>query len=236
MHRRIVAGGFAAVLAVAFSGLVALGQAPAGQPLGDQQSPIVITGAIPAHIQPLQIRYPRGLAEFDVYNDGHTIKVAPLRVTYETMYDGKTYKLSEFHFHHPAEHQVANAPPPAPQMEVHFVNKNADGTAVVFGVFVDAGGQNPAFATVMRAAPLQPGVHVVVHIDPSELLPADHHYWMYMGSLTTPDYDQVVRWIVLKHHVRVDQPSIDKFASIFPNDAREVQDLNRRFILEGPAH
>jgi len=230
MLRRALLGGLAAALFTAFGPLAADGQAT-----GDQQSPVVIADPIAARIQPLDIRYPAGLAEFLVYNDGHTIKVQPTHPGYTTVYGGKTYTLTEFHFHHPAEHVVAGAPAPAPQMEVHFVNKNADGTAVVLGVFLDSMGVNDTFKTIVEAAPPKHSkIMVPVRIDPTKLLPANPRYWMYMGSLTTPDYDQVVRWIVLEGHVAVDQTSIDRFASLYPDNARRPQPLNRRFILSGP--
>jgi carbonic anhydrase len=228
MLRRALLGSLAAAL---FLGASAF--APNGTATGDQQSPVVIEHAIAAKIQPLNIRYPEGLADFLVYNDGHTIKVQPVRPQYTTVYDGKSYSLDQFHFHHMAEHVVAGAP--VAPMELHFVNTNPDGTAVVLGVFLDSDGTNAAFSTIMRAAPPNGSKNKVpVRIDPTQLLPKDRHYWMYMGSLTTSKYDQVVRWIVLQTHVPVDQASISRFAELYPNNARGVQPINRRFILSGP--
>ncbi len=230
MLRKALLGGLAAAFITALGPLSADGQAT-----GDQQSPVIIAAPIAAQIQPLDIRYPAGLADFLVYNDGHTIKVEPAHPSYTTVYGDKTYTLNEFHFHHPAEHVVAGALKPAPQMEVHFVNKNADGTAVVLGVFLDPMGLNATFKTIMDAAPPNGSkIKVPVKIDPSALLPVNRRYWMYMGSLTTPNYDQVVRWVVFQAHVAVDQSSIDRFARLYPDNARGTQPINRRFILSGP--
>ncbi|MEI9992638.1 MAG: carbonic anhydrase family protein [Rhizomicrobium sp.] len=218
--------GLAAAAAIAFSAHAS--DAGGGEPVGDQQSPVNIVGTIPAKIKPFVVDYRS--RDFDVTNDGHTIKVTPVGGTNTVAYDGKVYTLSQFHFHHKSEHEVNGVQTP---MELHFVN-TLDGDAVVLGVFLDTGAANAAFKAIMDAAPASPGPSNRVRIDPNTLLPKDRHYWTYMGSLTTPPYSQIVRWIVLRHGVKVDPASIDKFVALYPDSAREVQPLDRRFILSGP--
>jgi len=216
--------GLAASAALAVSAFAAGG----GEPVGDQQSPVDIVGSIPAQIGSFAVYYRS--TDFTVSNDGHTIKVTPDGGTNIVAYGGKNYTLSQFHFHHKSEHKVNGAQEP---MEVHFVNM-LGGDALVLGVFLEPNAANAAFKTIMDAAPASANLVVHVKIDPNLLLPKDQHYWMYMGSLTTPNYSQNVRWMVLRTPVKVDQSSIDKFVSIYPNSARDVQPLNRRFILSGP--
>ncbi len=218
--------GLAASGVLAFSAYASDGGS--SEPVGDQQSPVDIVGAIPAKIRPFAVDY--RARDFIVTNDGHTIKVTPAGGTNTVTYDGKVYTLSQFHFHHKSEHEVNGVQTP---MELHFVNTLGD-DAVVLGVFLDTKAANAAFKTVMDAAPATPGPAVHVSLDPNQLLPKDRRYWTYMGSLTTPPYSQVVRWIVLQHGVKVDPASIGKFAALYPDSARPVQPLDRRFILSGP--
>ncbi|HEY0107290.1 MAG TPA: carbonic anhydrase family protein [Rhizomicrobium sp.] len=198
-----------------------------------QQSPVDITGAIAAKLEPLVIDYSAG--DFLVYNDGHTIKVLPPKNAIMTLRIGTTvYALKQFHFHHESEHTIDRVAKP---MEVHFVNENAGGAAVI-GVFLDSSGKNAAFNAIMRVAPQQIGPEhaVPVHIDPNRLLPPRDHrrYWTYMGSLTTPPFDEVVRWLVLRTPVAVSDGDIEKFKTFYENDARPVRPIERRFILSSP--
>jgi carbonic anhydrase len=63
-------------------------------------------------------------------------------------------------------------------------------------------------------------------------LPAGKHYHHYIGSLTTPPCSEGVRWIVMNEPIELSQAQIEKFKTVFPHNARPVQGLEDRFLLD----
>ncbi|TIV73400.1 MAG: carbonate dehydratase, partial [Mesorhizobium sp.] len=63
------------------------------------------------------------------------------------------------------------------------------------------------------------------------VLPASLGYWTYEGSLTTPPCTENVEWMVAMEPVDVDPADIQRFASLYPSNARPIHSPNRRFIL-----
>ena len=72
-----------------------------------------------------------------------------------------------------------------------------------------------------------------VSINVAELLPADHAYFTFTGSLTTPPCSEDVRWIVLRAPTAISPSQIAQFARRYPMNARPTQPLNGREILAG---
>ena len=68
-------------------------------------------------------------------------------------------------------------------------------------------------------------------VQPADLLPADRTHFRYFGSLTTPPCSQKVIWSVFRKPVKMSVEQVRQFASIFPMNARPVQQLNRRMLL-----
>lgn len=71
-----------------------------------------------------------------------------------------------------------------------------------------------------------------VQIAPADLLPAERRYFRYYGSLTTPPCSERVVWSVFTQPIEASSQQIDKFAAMFPMNARPVQPLNRRHLLD----
>jgi carbonic anhydrase len=71
-----------------------------------------------------------------------------------------------------------------------------------------------------------------VQIDADGLLPADHSYYTFSGSLTTPPCSEDVTWFVLKHPVSVSAAEIEQFSKLYRNDARPTQPVYGRVVLE----
>lgn len=195
---------------------------------GTRQSPIDLPAAPEASLPKPVFKY--RLAPFEVENNGHTIevKVPPgsfLRIGQER------YRLVQFHFHTPSEHRLQGQTYP---MELHFVHSNAFGELAVVGVFLREGAANPVIQKIWDHIPHGAGVgEHDEEIDPEDLLPVNREYYRYAGSLTTPPCTEGVRWRVLHDPIDVSAAQIDEFQEIFPLNARPLQPLNGRRVLEG---
>src|SRR5258708_1591249 len=91
---------------------------------GKEQSPINISNAERVPLTPLDFSgyRPGGLAVFNDCNHYRIQELVAQGVETSTIrYAGRTYKLTEFHFHEPAEDTVDSSSPFA--MEVHLVHE-----------------------------------------------------------------------------------------------------------------
>ena len=57
-------------------------------------------------------------------------------------------------------------------------------------------------------------------------------YYRYSGSLTTPPCTENVRWFVMKSIHTVSAKQRDQFVELIGEDARGLQPLNSRVVLE----
>ena len=197
--------------------------------LGTEQTPIDLRDAIKARVGPPIIGYRK--MPMTILNNGHTIQVnTPSGCELEL--SGTLYSLVQFHFHHPSEHLLAGK---AQAMELHLVHKSATGSLAVVGVFIEPGGENRGLAPIWAAMPVnETPARLVdgVTIDPASLLPKARGYYRYMGSLTTPPCSEGLTWTVFRTPIEASPEQIRQFATLFPHNARPVQSLNRRFLLE----
>jgi carbonic anhydrase len=198
--------------------------------IGTQQSPINLTGAVKASLRPLGIGYQK--VPLRVWNNGHYIQIN-VPPGNQLALAGVNYQLLQFHFHHPSEHLLDGG---RFDMEAHFVNKSADGSLCALGVFIKPGAANSVLGPVVAAMQSQPGPDIAVAgvlVDPRNLLPADPSYFEYEGSLTTPPCPETVNWVVFRTPIEASPEQIERYAAVFPMDARPIQPLDRRFVLEG---
>lgn len=144
-------------------------------------------------------------------------------------YQGKKYRLVEFHFHSPSEtlwHKMSFP------LEIHFVHQNDEGGVLVLAVFVNRGEENPAIQTLLDHLPPEDGKELAVKditIDPDDLLPTDKRYYAYMGSLTTPPCTQGLQWLVMPNPITASPAQILQVREAGGgNNARPVQALNGR--------
>ena len=196
--------------------------------LGLEQTPIDLKGTITAQTGLVEASFqPMPLT---ILNNGHTIQVncAPGS---RTMISGEAFELLQFHFHHPSEHLLAGR---AFDLELHFVHKSAKGQLAVLGIFIRPGQENAALAPIWAAMPKEAGEpqQAGTNIDPAALLPVDRKYFRYKGSLTTPPCSEGVLWTVFRDPIEASSDQIRQFAELFPVNARPVQPLNSRFLLE----
>ena len=194
--------------------------------LGKLQSPIDIRGAKVADLPAIKFDYKP--SPLRVIDNGHSIQVnyAPGS---SIDVGGTRYELVQFHFHKPSEEKIDGK---AHAMVAHLVHKGADGKLAVVAVLLDAGGTNPTIDTIWKNLPQEKGKEATVNatIDAATLLPADHGYYTFQGSLTTPPCSEDVRWFVLKTPVKVAGSEITAFGKIYPMNARPPQPLNGRTL------
>lgn len=199
--------------------------------IGKRQSPIHIEEAstLRGPAEPLQINY--RMSNASVVNNGHTIQV-DVDGDNTLMVRGSSYKLVQFHFHHPSEEKINYK---GYAMVAHLVHKNAEGQLAVLAVLMDPGASNPLVDKVWTHMPLDVSDRVRMPnglLDLKELLPEDRRYYQFIGSLTTPPCTEGVLWLVLKQPMTLSREQLKLFAQLFPNNARPVQALNNRVVRE----
>jgi carbonic anhydrase len=196
---------------------------------GKYESPIDIDAAEPSDLPPLQFKY--AASPLTIVDNGHTIMATWAPGSTLTIGDAR-YELQQFHFHRPSEELVHGK---ASGMEVHLVHKDAGGHLAVVAVLLDSGKANPLIEKLWANLPAEKGhtaTFANIPIDATALLPLSRGYYTFAGSLTTPPCTEGVTWYVLKTSVEVSPEQIDRFAKLYPMNARPAQPLNGRRILE----
>jgi carbonic anhydrase len=196
---------------------------------GGNQSPIDIVSPEKTKLPTISFAY--NAAPLKVINNGHTIQVNYGPGSSITR-DGKTYDLVQFHFHHMSENAIKGQHAP---MELHLVHKDKDGNLAVVGVMLKEGKANKVIETVWSNLPSAEGTENAPAgptVDAAGLLPGKHSYYNFPGSLTTPPCSEGVTWLLLTKPITVSKAQIAKFAAVYPNNARPVQPLNGRKVLE----
>jgi carbonic anhydrase len=195
---------------------------------GKNQSPINLTGMFKAELPPLDLEYNEGGA--NVINNGHTIQVNYYPGSFLSI-DEKKFALRQFHFHAPSENLIEGV---SYALEGHFVHENDNGDIAVLAVMYDVGDANADLATLWSVMPENKGgvYEFQQYINASSLLPSNHEYYRFNGSLTTPPCSEGVLWLVMKDIHHVSQEQVDKFTAVMggPNN-RPVQPLNSRVVL-----
>ena len=197
--------------------------------IGKRQSPIHIeeSATLQGPAEPLVFNYQPSSGT--VVNNGRTIQVDLVGDNSVTARDS-TFKLLQFHFHHPSEERVNNK---GFSMVAHLVHKNPEGQLAIVAVLLDPGAANALIDKVWTHMPLDAGDRVRLPtglIDMNELLPKDQRYYQFMGSLTTPPCSEGVLWMVLKQPTTVSPSQIKLFSQLFPHNARPVQPVNGRAV------
>ena len=199
--------------------------------IGKRQSPIHIeeSATLQGPAEPLVFNYQPSSGT--VVNNGHTIQVDLVGDNSVTVRDS-TFKLIQFHFHHPSEERVNDK---GFSMVAHLMHKNLEGQLAVVAILLDPGAANALIDKVWTHMPLDAGDRVRLPtglIDMNELLPKDQRYYQFMGSLTTPPCSEGVLWMVLKQPTTVSPSQIKLFSQLFPHNARPVQAVNGRAVRD----
>jgi carbonic anhydrase len=203
-----------------------LDQAYSACKLGHEQSPIDIQDAQKAKLDPIQFDYKP--AELKIINNGHSIQVNYAPGSSITV-GGHRYELKQFHFHHPSEEKINGK---SYQLVIHLVHADAEGKLGVVAVLLDPGPAQATIQSIWDHLPQQKNVETDagITINAADLLPTDHGYYNFMGSLTTPPCSEQVTWFVLKTPATVSPAEVETFSAIYPMNARPIQPIGSRVI------
>lgn len=168
-----------------------------------------------------------------IVNNGHTIRVDYQPGSSLTL-DGEVYELLQFHFHQPSEHLISGK---GEAMEAHFVHRHqTTGNLVVLAVLMSEGKPNQILDSIWQQIPQSNSPTSQVSdltINALQLLPENsRQYYRYQGSLTTPPCSEIVTWLVLKQPVSISKSQLTRFFTAIGNNARPVQALNRRSLIQ----
>lgn len=203
---------------------------------GQEQSPINIETAKTEKDEEVEeLKFNYAPTNFSLANNGHTIQGNPAAIDNSIVVDGKEYKLAQFHFHTPSEHQFNGQ---NFEMELHLVHKSANNELAVIGLMIKEGATNIALEQAWKVLPKKvttKDVKVTKAIDLMELLPENKQTFRYEGSLTTPPCSEEVEWIVLEQPIEMSKEQIDLFRQIFEDNHRPVQPLNDREVEVEPS-
>jgi carbonic anhydrase len=196
--------------------------------LGLEQTPIDLSSGLKG--DPDSVVYDYKPSALRILNNGHTIQVNADPGS-ACVIGGTRYELLQFHLHHPSEHLLAGK---GFDLECHLVHKSSAGALAVTGVFIRPGAANLALKPLFDQMPAKEGPEQPLggSIDIAAILPKSGGYFRYMGSLTTPPCSEGLTWTVHKEPVEASVEQIQKFATLFPKNARPLQKRNRRFLIE----
>jgi carbonic anhydrase len=196
---------------------------------GHTQSPIDIRQAKLAELPPLTFDYHS--VPLNIINNGHTIQVNYAPGSTLTVGD-KTYTLRQFHFHHPSEEYISGR---GFDLVAHLVHDDGSGHLAVVAVLFSSGPSNALLDAVWKNIPAQTEKATdvpSVSLNVKDLLPADHGYYTFAGSLTTPPCSEGVTWYILKNQTTLSRDQLAAFAKLYPDNARPIQPLYDREVLE----
>ena len=193
--------------------------------MGDRQSPIDLTDAPTSRPpdRPLDAKY-TNIAP-NVANTSRSIKVLNPRGS--LTYRGETYNAKEFHFHVPGEHTI-NGTPAA--MELHIVHEHGTRPeAAALTVLFDVGTGNTELQKLVDLLPITECCTKTAASDDFDLAgllpkPVDTTpFYVYDGSLTTPECSQNVRFLIFQPRLQASQAQIDKIAAGIGPNARQAR-------------
>jgi carbonic anhydrase len=198
---------------------------------GHSQSPINLVGDHQGEVESLIFHYQP--TPLKVVNNGRTILV-PYEPGSSLQMGDERYELLQFHFHTPSEHTINGD---AAAMELHLVHRNAAGQLAVLGVMLQPGESQAVIEQLWQHLPAGKGTSEDhdIWINAADLLPKNHAYFSYSGSLTTPPCSEGVSWNVLKNPTPVSLAQIASFEQFYQVNARPLQAIEHREVEFHPA-
>lgn len=196
------------------------------------QSPVNIdtSNVILAHLA--DIKYEYEPFSMKIVDNGHTVQVHGTENSYITV-EKKRYEFKQFHFHNPSEHTINGETYP---LEMHLVHQEEGmENLVVLAVFIEEAATANSFLEKIfveipeeKEKEMQTDVTLML----SDYIPPAQDHYTYIGSLTTPPCTVGVDWIIFKEPISASKEQIERFNDKYANNARPVQPLNNRRVLD----
>ena len=145
--------------------------------------------------------------------------------------NNQEFYLLQFHFHAYSEHWIDSYQFP---MEMHIVNQHSKtGDLAVLGIMIESENKKrKATHSGLITNDTSDGLPFTINVKPKEWLPKQtNQYFRYEGSLTTPEYDEIVSWLVFTNPIVLPSAEIRLLRKYFGLEARFPQPLNRRYVL-----
>jgi carbonic anhydrase len=166
----------------------------------------------------------------NIIDNGHTIQINYAPGSTLSVGD-KTYRLKQFHFHHPREEHIDGKIYP---LVGHLVHSDDQGYLAVIAILFEEGSANSLIESLWKNIPADKGKAQdvpSVSVNLQEFLPRDLGYFTFTGSLTTPPCSEGVTWYVLPSHPTLSKEQIATFAQIYHVNARPIQPTSSRILL-----
>lgn len=195
---------------------------------GKYQSPIDLAGAVGSRkLAPLKFNYQSSRAR--VSNDGNLIVLKIFTDNYLEI-DENSYRLEKIIFHTPSEHYLEGAPY---DLEIQFLHRKDDKIIVLAVLAEEKGVVNPSISKIWERLPKPKDIpEDLTGVNLRAILPADHKYVFYHGSLTYPPCQEDVDWYVMASPIQIAATQTDYFVRFLKFNARPLQDLHDRKLLK----
>jgi carbonic anhydrase len=196
---------------------------------GKWQSPIDIAQATTSDLPALVFNYSG--TPLNIVDNGHTVMVTYAAGSTLTVGNNK-YELKQFHFHHPSEELIHGK---QFDMAVHLVHQDSEGHLAVVAILLKQGRENPLIAHLLGTVPAEKEHPIILPellINAKDILPSQLGYYTVPGSLTTPPCTEGVTWYVVETPTEISAEQLGWFAKLYPSNARPIQPVNGRTILQ----
>lgn len=200
---------------------------------GRMQTPIDVEKPTKVSLELLpQLQFKYQPAELDMVNDcnNYQLKLRFPPNQWLTV-ARKPYRLSEIRFREPGETAVDGKRPP---MALELIHLSPETNFLIVEIPVVAGKENPTIKTLWKLIP-PPGKEITIpdiKINVADLIPGDHGFYRFAGSLTVPICNEPVQWYLLKHPIEMSEAQIDQYRMYYHDTARPLQPLNNRPLVE----
>lgn len=179
----------------------------------------------------LRVGYNSGVKATVKPKDDHYLVEFAYSASQDIQLNNQTFHLQQFHFHEYSEHWIDSYQFP---MEMHIVNRNSrTGDLAVLGIMIESQSKkNKATHSKLITSGVSKGLPFTINMKPKDWFPRRiNQYFRYEGSLTTPDYNEVVSWLVFANPIVLPAAEIRMLRKYFGLDVRFPQPINRRYVL-----
>ncbi|XP_017003942.2 carbonic anhydrase 2-like [Drosophila takahashii] len=226
---------------------------------GKRQSPIDLhaNGATLDEYAPLKFKnYDELQEKLLMVNNGHSVQISGFNQKL-TLSGGallNDYEVALIHMHWSSEHTINSNRYP---LEVHIVHRNTiypnmtmaenseDGLVVIGVLFHTSNKPNEALGSIINSLRtvkswdlVDKPVFMADSLTVGDWIPSVKRYFTYAGSLTTPNCNEIVTWIVFTETLPVTLDQVNEFKKIefakgkqLQNNSRELQSDNHRAVF-----